>query len=258
MPFRFTDASVFPDKASRTFTIDWAGEGVGTFQFGIEQGPNSDGPWTPASPDLYSAPVVTLHLPDAPLSHVDSVWFRIKAFSGPSVVGISSPFDCGFRVNKHEYLKYREMLRRYNLELKKFTAHASVVLRVKTFGELAQNVHPILNKPIGTEDKSGGLKYKGGYLAPIEMWGAYEDTPPDGTKKVSKEATGASEVEKQVIYTMPFPVLKTDDVWVDPISNTRYRIEVADPVEFRGMAVKQILQASRLPVTDPAYKFPIK
>lgn len=256
MPFKFTSVSVFPDRARGNYYVNWDGQGFGSFKFAIENAPNSDGPWTPVDDKFYAAGPIKVTPKEKNLSLTYTTWFRIKAIEGTTVTAVSNPFDCNLQVTRQEYLYWKEMVRRWNLELRKFGGDPAIVLRLKTYGEPADNVHPILGKPIGTEDSSGkGQKFKGGYHTPVAVFGAYGDS---SEKKSSVEQHGTSEVHKIKIWSMPFPLLNTNDIWVDILTNNRYRIESNELIEFRGLIVKQIMSASKLPITDPAYKFSLE
>jgi hypothetical protein len=257
MAFKFTKFCVSPSTLLGSYDISWFGIGNGLFSFDIEWGPNESGPWKTLK-TVINVSDVTLKFTDRLLSNTDPIWFRAVAKEGGRVQDISAPSFYNNTLSKQDFLRYREMLRRWNIELKKFSGIPGFLLRLKTFGEVADNVHPILGSPVGTEDESGlGKKFKGGYWPAIEMHVAYADAPPTTTKQLSVEETGISEPDNVLFFTMPFPVIKPQDIWVAPLTNSRYEVRKVEEIEFRTMTIKQQVLASRLPVTDPSHKIKI-
>jgi hypothetical protein len=254
MPFKFTKFSVSPSPRQGEYSLSWFGIGNGLFTFEIEWGLNEDGPWSLVKKVINVADA-TVELKERPLSHTDPLWFRIVAKENGKTHDITSPTFFNGTPNRMDFLRYREMIRRWNIELQKFSGSEGILLRLKTFGESADNVHPILGSPIGTEDESGlGKKFKGAYWAPVNMYAAYTDSPPTTTKQLPVAETGLNDQDAVLFLTMPFPVIKPKDIWVSPIGNSRYEIQKVEEIEFRRLTIKQQVLASRLPITDPVYK----
>jgi hypothetical protein len=254
--FQFTKFEVFPYIAANRYALEWDGIGLGSFTFVIEYGPNETGPWQKLQ-EVTDAKSIIVSVAERNLSLTDRTWFRLAAKQNNQIAAYSSPTGVGVDIDREDYLRYREMLRRWNLELRKYIGSRGKLLRLRYFGEVASNVHPILGQPIGTEDVDGlGQKYKGGYWPAIEMYAAYTDTTEE-TQQSKVEEQGLSETDVSAFYAMPFPILKPKDVWVNTKSNTRHIVDRVQTVDFIGYRVKQLVQISRLPVTDPAYKVPL-
>jgi hypothetical protein len=257
MAFKFTKFCVSPSTLLGSYDISWFGVGNGLFSFDIDWSLNESGPWSTLK-TVVNVAETTVNFKDRLLSNTDPIWFRVVAKEGGKVQDISVPSFYNNSLNKRDFLRYREMLRRWNLELKKFSGVSGLLLRLKTFGETADNVHPILGSPIGTEDESGlGKKFKGGYWPAIEMYVAYADAPQITPKQLSVEETGITEPDSVLFFTMPFPVIKPQDIWIASATNYRYEVRKVEEIEFRTMTIKQQVLASRLPVTDPAHKIKI-
>lgn len=254
MSFQITKFNVFPSVLTGDYYIEWDGKGDGVFKYVVEWAPNESGPWFYAGETIGSNGV-TVKVEERKLSNSDDIWFRLIVKSGNLVVATSTPASYTVEVHRKEYLQYREMLRRWNLELEKFIGSTGYLLRVKLFGEKAKNVHPILGQPIGTEDQeSHGQFYKGGYWPSVRMKAAYTERPEENTQKFSNEEVGLSEQYFTRFMTMPFPTIRANDIWVSGNTNTRFIVQKVDSLDFNGLIVKQIVDISRLPVTDPAYK----
>lgn len=258
MSFQFTKLEVFPYVAANKYAIDWDGEGSGPVSFVVETAPNEVGPWS-FNEEVNSKSTV-VSVASRNLAHVDDTWFRIGAKQNGKIVAYSSPTGFSFVMDRVDYLRYREMLRRWDLELKKYVGNKGKLLRVKTFGEAAKNVNTILGQPIGTEDAEGfGQKFKGGYWPAIDMIVAYSTptTTADSIQMPNVES-GISEQKDSVFFAMPFPIIKPRDIWVNMVSNTRHIVTKIDSIEYANYRVKQVVTVSRLPVTDPVYKVPIE
>ena len=256
--FKFTRLAVYPSVLTGKYMIEWSGEGYGIFKFQVEWGPNESGPWLKTGDQVVSLGTI-VEVKDRPLSHTDPLWFRVVCTDETGKTFVSVSNSSTYNPDRRDVLIQREMIRRFNLELNKFTGSEGYLLRLKTFGEVAENVHPILGAPIGTEDKEGfGQKFKGAYWPPIHMTVAYMAEPPDGNPDGPIEEVGFSEKAQRGFFAMPYPIVRAEDIWVSAYSNSRYKVVNVDPVEYVGLRIKQKVMITRLPVTDPAYKVPIK
>lgn len=257
MSFQITKFNVFPSILSGDYHLEWDGKGDGTFKYIVEWAPSESGPWFYAG-ETIGANNLTVKVEQRKLSNTDDLWFRLIVKSGQATIAISTPASFTVEVDRKEYLQYREMLRRWNLELTKFIGSTGYLLRIKLFGEKSKNVHPILGEPIGTEDEeSFGQFYKGGYWPPVKMKVAYTERPEENSQKFSNEETGLSEQYFTRFMSMPFPIIRPNDIWVSGNNNNRFIVKQVDTLDFNGLMVKQIVDVSRLPVTDPAYKIQI-
>lgn len=257
MSFQITSLNVFPSVLSGTYSIQWDGVGEGIFKYVIEWAPNESGPWKYAG-EVIGANNIVVEVKERPLSHADDIWFKLVVKSGPAIVAVSTPASYSLETNRKEYLQYREMLRRWNLELEKFIGNTGYLLRLKLFGEKAKNVHPILGQPIGVEDEeSFGQTFRGGYWPAIKMKVAYTDRPEEGPTQLPNEEIGLSDKYVTRFMSMPFPIIKANDIWVSGNNNNRFIVKNVDTLDFNGLMLKQVVDLSRLPITDPVYKIQI-
>lgn len=257
MSFQITRLSVFPSVLYGTYDLEWDGVGDGVFRYVVEWAPNESGPWTYAG-EVIGANNLTVSVKERKLSNTDDIWFRLAVKSGPATVAFSTPVSYHINVTRKEFLQYREMIRRWNLELEKFIGSSGYLLRLKLFGEKAKNVHPILGEPIGTEDEeSFGQEYRGGYWPAVKMKVAYTDRPEENNQELKNQEMGLSETYMTRFMTLPFPTIRANDIWVSGNNNNRFIVKKVDTLDFNGLIIKQVIDISRLPVNDPVYKIPI-
>jgi hypothetical protein len=189
------------------------------------------------------------------LNFVDDLWFYVSAVSTLNQeIERTDPFRWAHEPTRQHFLNYREIIRRTELDINRFLgARRGLLFRLKTFGQLAKNVNPILETNIGSEDdESFGEKYHMGYLPPIEMKCGY--TNEQGEKDLSNVETGTTDVRRVGIVLLPHPIIRPNDVWVNLDTNDRFVVMkgVKTPT-FRGLPLRQIATISMLPRTDKAY-----
>jgi hypothetical protein len=255
MSFKFTKLDVFPSTLLGEYRVEWNGIGNGIFTFDVEWSENESTGWEKVFTGT-NVNAATVNINKRSLSNTYSAWFRVKAKNGTTILSTSSPTNrAGGNPDRSDYLRYREMLRRWNLELKKYIGSDGYLFRLRTFGEKADNVHAILGQPIGVEDNQGlGKKFKQPYWPVEKMVVAYMSEPSGETSKMPNTDLGLSEQAITKFYAMPYPFINVGDIWAKKESNTFYQVQEVTSHDFRGMKVKQEVTISRLPVTDPAHK----
>ena len=192
------------------------------------------------------------------LSFDNDLGFRIEATTPSGEKNSSNTFYPSSVLDKKDRLMYREMIRRLDLDLKKFIGKQDgVLLRQKKYGSKAKNVNPVLDAPIGIEDKNSyGKKFDGGYLPGVKLRFGFL-TPPTGTQKSQTTENGKTDIRQVSIVTYPLPTASTGDLWVDIATNNRYTVVGREQPTFYGAPRKQQLVLSLLPVSDPAYNVSI-
>jgi hypothetical protein len=195
------------------------------------------------------------------LNFIDDLWFIVSSnssSSGGAELSRTEPFRWAYIPERSHYLKYREIMRRTELDIDRYIGgRKSYLFRLKTYGEIAKNVNPILKMPIGIEEKeSFGQKYHGGYLPPIQIKCGY--TNEQGEMNQITHEIGKTDVRQIGLVSMPYPIVRPDDIIVNADTNERYIVlkGVKTPT-FRGLPLRQLMTLSKLPRTDSAYNLQI-
>jgi hypothetical protein len=252
--FEFNSYKCFPKSLVGKYFIDWSGYGNESVSFDITYSTTQDGVYQFISST--SVPGVEVELDIQNLNFFEDVWFIIEARrESGEVIAKTQPFFSGRFPNKIDRLAYREIMRRTELDLKRFLGkRKGLLLRRRTFGERASNVNPVLDIAVGLDDEdSFGQKYEGGYLPPVEMICGYIQNER-GVKDSKVMEQGVTDVRTLGLVTMPFPVINTNDIWVNLDTNDRYVFsgQIKTPT-FSGLPIKQISTVSLLPRDDKAY-----
>lgn len=256
----FKTITVLPNLAqgdSGGFDLAWEISGVNNFSptYQVYMAPTESGPWT-AQLNAPTADSFALGLGTVLFNQQALFWFKVEVRNGGTVVATSPPVDHRNRMERRNYLRYREMLRRLRLQLNKTQCQQGWLLRRKIYGTRC----PICcDETIGTPSSSRcstcfGTGLVGGYYTPIEMqadWNA-GSTPRVSNSTKDTEA-GPAQVQKSRIHLFPIPEAKTKDVWVDRGTRYFYEIEAHTPSSFAGNPIRQILDLTRMPTQHPVY-----
>lgn len=242
--------------------------------FDLYWGVTTIGHWTPSFMPEYASEepgAVWTPLLDAPTESLSALavgpkraalyipWiFRLKVYDGASLVLTSEPRGVQCGLNRHDYLIWREIVRRNALGLRKYQGNQGYLLRRRSTGSLCSECR---DEVIGGEAKSDcttcyGTGYTGGYFPPQYMPGDWESAPPSGYN-MSLSENGPQEQHVSQLRTLADPACEFKDVWVDISSNYRYEIQKIDLSEYRGVPTSQLLDVSKLPASNIVYKFPI-
>lgn len=211
--------------------------------------------------DLMGAPVsiYMLHgVGPKRLSFQEEALFRIKVLNGTKVVDISSPETAGQTMNRHDWLIYREMIRREALELNKYTGSKGVLLRRIIYGTRCPNcTSEILGDCMSDECAiCYGTAFDGGYYQPIYIKANWADEP-SAPNNTTLEASGPSELRVCDAVFPAYPTVKFKDIYIETATNHRHEIQSVIADEYRGGTIRQIVTMSRLPISDPVYQFEI-
>lgn len=127
----------------------------------VEKADNLQGPWIEVT--VSGNPPITadflLNVTTQRQNLSDPVWFRVKVFKGTSLVLTSEPVDNRNRMQKRDFLYYREMLRQVNLALQKvIAANKGFLLRRKIYGTKCPDcLDEILDSPVNSECRTLSL-----------------------------------------------------------------------------------------------------
>lgn len=194
------------------------------------------------------------------LSFTHPVAFRLLILDeNEEVFATSSEISPEHVMNRHDWLMYREMLRREEKGLNKYNGIPGFLLRRRQSGTKCPDcMDETLDTPSSTECETClGTGWTGGYYAPLPMMADWVEGAAPSFTTVQDQA-GPNQVEKIAIYIMPFPDVKFKDVWIDKATDHRFEV-TSTPVKsdlFRSLPTNQIVTLSRIPLSDPVYSIP--
>lgn len=238
--------TVSTDIASPSFMPEWS--------FTEESGGN----WNPAL-EYNTSVMYALGVGPQRLTFSQLPFFRIKVYDSDTgnLVYTSESESVKVTQNQHDFLIWREILRRENLGQVKYNGIPGWLLRRREGGPKCTNcLDPIL----GGEAESDcplcfGTGYLSGYFTPQPMYGDWSGEPPyDINTTLEEVGPSQAQAEKPMLMAQAFPETNFKDVWVDSSTNFRFEIQKQRKNQFRGWPINQMLTLSLLPPSDPAYK----
>lgn len=131
------------------------------------------------------------------------------------------------------------------------------VLPVRTFGKKCDCFDQVTGKRMKPMcEACFNVGFSGGYLTAIETYGqvgSYQKQstllPQKGTQ-VQMAATG--------IRLVNYPLVKENDVILEPQDNTRWRVVKVQPSKLAGTVISQIITAASIDHADMAYKIELE
>lgn len=264
MSVKFTSVRVVPhfeQAPDGGFDVYWSITGQTyspTFQVSIA--PTESGPWTALLSPKTSA-FSALNLDTQKLNTQPALtWFKVGVYNGSTLDAESTPMDSRNGMDRRNYLRYREMLRRWRLTFDKTPCTPGWLLRRKFYGEACPNCSDeILKTPVNSDcGVCYGTGITGGYYTPIAMRGDWsKGTVPRTINTTVKDKPGPEQVQRSVLKIFGVPDAKSEDVWVDQGTMLRWLVESVEPEQWYGSVVTQALTLSRLPAHHPSYRFPV-
>jgi len=261
---KFNTLPHFAPGGTGGYDLFWSVKGL-DFSPGyrVEWARNINGPWSEITVSANPPIADNFLLNTLPLQRQnfsDPVWFRVKVFKGASLVLTSQPMDNRNRMQKREFLMYREMLRQVNLALQKvIAANPGMLLRRKIYGaKCPECLDEILETPVSSECRvCYGTGIEGGYYAPVPMPAAWGPEGNPRNTNTTKEPSGPTQIARHRLTIFPYPEARSEDVWVDGGTRFCYLVESNQPLAFCGSVVEQRITVSRLPAHHPIYSFRI-
>lgn len=247
------------------FDVYWEIEGNNfTPNFQVAWSETEDGPWTDL---LLTRTTNNFALAVAPptVNQQAIRWFRIQVYNNDLplisqvVVATSWAMDHRNRMNRREYLFFREHLRRLRLTLEKPTGVTGWLLRRKISGTVCPDCcDEIIETPVSQECATCfGTGLDGGYWDPVKMWTDWGKEGPASTANTNDISVGPSQVVQTQMLLFPLPEAKSHDIWVDIGTRHMYEIIQSDPIHYKGTVFCQRIAMTRLPAHHPAYRFPL-
>ena len=179
---------------------------------------------------------------------------------GTCVVYKSEPVSTFGRLDKSDWLRARDIVRREYLQQQKIEGTQGFLLKRKKFGQRCPRCLDWDTKEVTDSDCSTcyGTGIVGGYYAGIEYWMTLNAQwgrrltvaqPPRGTHDAGTHPTA------RCIF---YPPLETRDIWVRADNDNRYIIDNYTSIaEIRGVPLIVAAQIRLAPASDVIYNVPI-
>ena len=218
-----------------------------------QQAPTESGPWIDVLDTATSDSSTVLGGP-LRLSFQFQDFFRLNVLNGTTIVATSAVASPGMIMTRHDWLIYREILRRERLGLVKYQGQQGCILRRKIYGEPCT---VCLDESLGGVAKSNcstcyGTGFTGGYETPFPSYIDYQDGQPTAGN-ATQDPLGIAEVETPPCLMLAYPIPTYKDVWVDKATNIRFEVKKIETTFFRSKPTRHIVTLSRIPPSDIIY-----
>lgn len=262
MALRFTSFKILPHleiNAPGGFDLYWAiADNTFTPTFQIHIADTESGPWTAVGTPTSAFQALNVGPPRINVQGGMLTWFKIDVLQGTTVKLTSPPMDCRARMERQQYLYYREQLRRWRLFFNKTNCLPGWLVRRKIFGSRCPECtsQTLKSTPASNEcNTCYGTGIVGGYFSPVAMRADWSSsTSPRTNNQTIKEAPGPQTIQRLRIKLYAVPDAKSEDLWFDAGTGTIYLVEKVDPEMWCGSTVTQTADISRLPPHHPAYR----
>jgi len=227
------------------FYIDWA---------------RSGGDWTEVAGPLTDVCTYT----DAPRYNWNKdrdLYYRLRFTdnAGQEHVGQPAKAGDGF-LNKHDWLIFREILRKECLLLSKYTGMPGEFLRRKHWGVkcpicLDYDTEEVVD---GNCAACLGTRFVGGYYESIAMNVMEQKHPVTDKKTEATGSLGTMDDQSITVRALAFPMQDSMDLWTNTANNDRYIIRKITPiVSFKGIIISVLMDLQKSPYTDIVYDAPV-
>ena len=193
------------------------------------------------------------------------VMYRVRMViplsTGECLVYKSEPVGTFGRLDKSDWLKARDIIRREYLQQQKIEGTRGFLLKRKKFGVRCQRCTDWDTKEVTDSNCPScyGTGLVGGYYAGIEYWMTLQSNwgrrltvaaEPRGTHD-----SGAYRLARCIFY----PPIDTRDIWVRADNDARYIIDNYTAIaEMRGLPLVVMAQIRLAPASDVIYNVPIE
>lgn len=222
------------------------------FAFVVQMAPTPKGPWESISGTL----VDEYYWADErkPVGKTSSRNYRVVMVDGNGRSYASEPvMPCG-DLDLHEFLIAREILRKEELNARRFAATAGQVWIAAEYGtKCPACLDPITGAVRNSHcKKCHGTGFYPSHYGPFEMWLQFSSKQNHGA---SHDAVGGTKDEKPFsVRAIGTPRLKHNDILRDKASGKMYYIQaVSNAAEMRRIPIVQQLTVSEAATTDQCY-----
>jgi len=229
----------------------------GPFAFVVQMAPTPTGPWESISGSL----VDTYYWADVrkPVGKTASRNYRVLLVDGDGVTYASQPVLPTGDLDLHEFLLAREILRKEELQARKFASTPGQVWISAEYGtKCPACLDPITGQVRDAHcRKCHGTGFYPSHYGPFEMWLQFSQKQNHG---MSHDAVGGTKDDKPFsVRAIGTPRLKKNDVLRDTRSGKMYYIQaVTNAAEIRRIPIVQQLAVSEAATTDQCYDLPTR
>jgi hypothetical protein len=226
--------------------------------FRVEAGPTDQGPWSLVAEtqrDFMQGVTGKLH------TNAEVRFFRLLVFRGLQLLETTTAFSRTNNLNRHDYLIYREILRREHLQMRKYIGDRVLIYRFnREYKANDKEFDEIIGSSIASTEKPE-LHYswgrpESGFFYPIETWVSFGDTVTHA-ENAPKASAGPNEEKVQQARFLAYPELKQYDIVHILASRKKYEVEgvkVQLGLPNENTPIAQVAQISLLPMDDPRHR----
>ena len=228
-----------------TFTLQWAESDVGDWE-DVNETPVIDG-------------IMDIDTTKRNFNKTLEIAYRVKLVAGGNTYYSEPKIPYG-NWNRHDFLIARDIVRKENLRMNKYTGDDGWLIKRMVFGEKCTacvangTLDWDLDIPLAdarTCTTCRGTGVVGGYFTPY----SYRLTPTNEKRKRQlNDQLGQIQPMTKLGRVLAFPQAQRGDLWFSEDSDRRYFIhEVRHVAEMRGIPIVSNIEVRQAPLTDPIY-----
>ena len=243
---------------ARGFTFEWtvAREFAdpGPWLFWVQSAQTDQGPWSDYSPKVENQYVWQQSVPVlVPKDPVLYFRIRLQTPNGEYFSGVRTPYG---DLNRNDFLQAREIMRNEIVQAQQKAGILGQVWMKAIFGpRCTVCTDPITGEVTNPDCKTcKGTGRVPGYHGPYLAWMTFTTRQRD--KHMKPDEMGPHEDYVHMVRMIGSPLLKKDDVIVDPNADRRYYVNAVNNVmELRRVPLIQNIEAREAPTSEQIYKF---
>lgn len=227
------------------------------FEFRVQMAPTPTGPWT-----NISGPIIdSYYWTDVrkPVGKTASRNYRVTLQDAAGRIYASeAKLPCG-DLGLHEFLLAREILRKEELNARKFAAIRGEVWLVAEYGvPCCECRDPITHEVRSSHCRAcHGTGFVPSHYGPFEMWLQFSEKQNQGA--THDDVGGTKDDKPFTVRAVGTPRLKKNDVLRDPGNGKMYYVQaVSNAAEIRRIPIVQQLSVSEAATTDQCYDLPTR
>lgn len=242
---------------SRGFTFEWTVaqefSDPAPWSFWVEKGATQEGPWEDFSPEIVQRYIYQqttgMLVPKDPV-----LYFRIRMRTPKGVYYSTVRTPCG-DMNRRDFLQAREIMRTEVVQSSKKAGILGQVWLKSVFGPPCTACRDPITGTVTNPDCKlcFGTGRVPGYHGPYAAWLTFSTKQRD--KHMKPDELGVHEDYVFSVRMVGSPLLKKDDVLVDPGSDRRYYVNgINNVMELRRIPLVQQIEAREAPTSEQIYR----